>query len=170
MEYVLGSFKSATHDNNDISKIDKFNYLNSLLEGTALRAIQELTLTEANYDAAVEILQVRFGQPQQIIAAHMYELLKIPASTGDRPSSLRFIYDKINVHVRALASLVVSSHQYGSLLIPIILPKMPGDIRLQIARQAKKDAWKIDDLLPIIKFEIEAREMSEATKSSEKPG
>ena len=47
---------------------------------------------------------------------------------------------------------------------------MPGDICLQIARQAKKDAWKIDDLLQIIKFEIEAREMSEATKSSEKPG
>lgn len=47
---------------------------------------------------------------------------------------------------------------------------MPGDIRLQIAWQAKKDAWKIDDLLQIIKFGIEAREMSEATKSSEKPG
>lgn len=164
------SFKSAIHDNNDISKIDKFNYLNSLLEGTALRAIQGLTLTEANYDAAVEILRDRFGQPQQIITAHMDEVQKIPASTGDRPSSLRFIYDKISVHVRTLASLGVSSDQYGSLLIPIILSKTPGDIRLQIARQGKKDAWKIDDLLQIIKFEIEAREMSEATKSSEKPG
>ena len=62
------------------------------------------------------------------------------------------------------------SDQYGPLLIPIILSKIPGDIRLQIARQAKKDAWKIKDLLQIIKFEIEAREISEATKSSEKPG
>ena len=164
------SFKSAIHDNNDILKIDKFDYLNSLLEGTAQRAIQGLSLTEANYDAAVEILRDPFGQPQQIITAHMDELLKIPASTGDCPSSLRFIYDKISVHVRVLASLGASSDQYGSLLIPIILSKMPGDIRLQIARQAKKDAWKIDDLLQIIKFEIEAREMSEATKSSEKPG
>ena len=164
------SFESAIHNNNDISKIDKFNYLNSLLEGTALRAIQGLTLTGANYDAAIEILRDRFGQPQQIITAHMDELLKIPASTGDRLSSLRFIYDKISVHVRALASLGVSSDQYGSLLIPIVLSKMPGDIRLQIARQTKKDAWKIDDLLQIIKFELEAREISEATKSSEKPG
>jgi hypothetical protein len=164
------SFESAIHTNNNISKIDKFNYLNSLLEGIALRAIQGLTLTGANYDAAIEILRDRFGQPQQIITAHMDELLKIPASTGDKLSSLRFIYDKISVHVRALASLGVSSDQYGSLLIPIILSKMPGDIRLQIACQTKKDAWKIDDLLQIIKFEIEACEISEATKSSEKPG
>ena len=140
------SFESAIHNNNDIWKIDKFNYLNSLLEGIALRAIQGLTLTGANYDAAIEILQDRFGQPQQIITAHMDELLKIPASSGDRLSSLRFVYDKISVHVRALASLGVSSDQYGSLLIPIILSKMPGDIRLQIARKAKKDAWRNNEI------------------------
>ena len=147
-----------------------FNYLNSSLEGTAFRAIQGLTLTGANYDAAIEILRDRFGQPQQIITAHMDELLKIPANTGDRLSSLRFIYDKISIHVRALASLGVSFNQYGSLLIPIMLSKMPGNIHLQIAWKAKKDAWKIDDLLQIIKFEIEAREISETTKASEKTG
>ena len=31
------------HKNPGLSKIDKFNYLNSLLEGRALRAIQGLT-------------------------------------------------------------------------------------------------------------------------------
>jgi len=58
------SFKSAVNDNGDIPKIDKFNYLNSLLEGPAFRTIQGLTLTESNYDAAIEILQERFGNPQ----------------------------------------------------------------------------------------------------------
>ena len=40
------TFKAAVHKNRDISKIDKFHYLNSLLEGTASRAIQGLGLTE----------------------------------------------------------------------------------------------------------------------------
>ena len=111
------SFESAIHKNHEISQIDKFNYLNSLLEGTALRAIQGLSLTGANYNAAIEILQDRFGRPQQIITAHMDELLKISACTGDRLASLRFVYDKISVHVRGLASLGVSSEQYGTLLI-----------------------------------------------------
>ena len=40
-------YSSAIHDNKEISKIDKFNYLNSLLEGAALRATQGLALTGA---------------------------------------------------------------------------------------------------------------------------
>ena len=39
------SYSSAIHDNKKISNIDKFNYLNSLLEGAALQGIQGLALT-----------------------------------------------------------------------------------------------------------------------------
>ena len=120
------TFESAVHKNPELSKIDKFNYLNSLLEGRALRAVQGLTVSEDNYEAAVEILQQRFGKPQQIISAHMDELMKIPACTvADKPSQLRFIHDKISVHTRGLASLGVNSKQYGSLLIPVIMAKLP---------------------------------------------
>ena len=100
------SFESAVHKNPSISKVDKFNYLNSLLEGAARRAVQGLTLTEANYDSAVEILRERYGRPQQIISAHMDELIKLQPSHNDRPASLRYIYDRISVHVRGLASLI----------------------------------------------------------------
>ena len=162
---VWDSYESAIHANDNISRIDKFNYLKSLLEGPALRAIQGLTLSNANYDAAIDILKDRFGQPQQIVSAHMDEILKIQACNGERLSSLRYVYDKISVHVRGLASIGVSSEQYGSLLIPIIMSKLPNDIRLQIARKISKDVWKIDELLEIIKFE-KARELSEATKTS----
>ena len=36
------------HTNTDLTKIDKFNYLVSLLEGTASRAIAGLPITEEN--------------------------------------------------------------------------------------------------------------------------
>ena len=45
------------HENTSISTIDKFNYLNSLLEGAAARTIQGLTLNEVNYDSAISLLQ-----------------------------------------------------------------------------------------------------------------
>ena len=38
------SYKSAVHDNTSIPVVDKFNYLNSLLEGPAHRTIQGLIL------------------------------------------------------------------------------------------------------------------------------
>ena len=69
------TFESAVHSNPGLTKIDKFSYLVSLLEGSASRAIEGLPVTEENYDSAVEILKKRSGKQQQLISAHMEELL-----------------------------------------------------------------------------------------------
>ncbi len=45
-------YEAAIHKNTSVSAIDKFNYLRSLLESTALESISGLTLTAANYDEA----------------------------------------------------------------------------------------------------------------------
>jgi hypothetical protein len=144
------SFNASIHENDDISTIDKFNYLNYLLEGNAVRAIHGLPLTESNYNSAIKILKDRFSKPQAIIYAHMDELLKLQVC-NDRANSSRLFYDKVSVHVCGLQSLGVSSDQYGSLLIPIIMSILPNDIRIQIARKANSETWKIDELLEVIK-------------------
>ena len=114
------------HENSDIWTTNKFNYLNSLLEGNAARTVHGL-------DAAVEMLQERYGKPQIIISEHMDEILKIqPCVEGGRLGSLRYVYDKISVNVRGLVSMGVSSKEYESLLIPIIMSKRSSDFRLQI--------------------------------------
>ena len=119
------------HENSDIWTTNKFNYLNSLLEGNAERTVHGLTLTSSNYDAAVEMLQERYGKPQIIISEHIDEILKIqPCVEGGRLGPLRYVYDKISVNVRGLASMGVSSKEYGSLLIPIIMSKLSSDVRL----------------------------------------
>ena len=46
------------------------------------------------------------------------------------------------------------------------MAKLPNDIRLEIARKSASGVWKIDELLNTIKFEVEAREASEAAKTS----
>ena len=158
------SFQSAVHDNPEVSKVDKFNYLNSVLEGPAARAIAGLTLTASNYENAVGILQDRFGKTQQIITAHMDELIKIAPCHNDRPTSLRYVFDQISVHTRGLASLGVSPEQYGSLLIPIIMSKLPNEIRLQEARNSTHEVWKIEDLLLTIKKELKLKLEKPASK------
>ena len=70
-------FESTVHNNMQLTIIDKFNYLVSLLEGAALCSIKELAITEENYPAALDVLHERFGNSQQIISAHMDELLKL---------------------------------------------------------------------------------------------
>ena len=164
------SFDSAVNKNADLSSVDKFNYLHALLEGQTARAIQGLTLSETNYQAAVDILQERSGKTQQIISAHMDELLKVPTSTWDKPGQLRIIYDKIKINVRGLESLGVKAEQYGSFLIPVIMSRLPAEVRLHVARVSTKDVWEINELLKVIQAEVEAREMSDTMKIQEREG
>ena len=146
---------------------DKFNYLNSLLEGVAKQSIQGLTLLDANYDSAAEILKQRFAKPQQIISAHMEELLKLSTCLGTKClTSLRFVYDKVSEHVQGLPALGVNSDQLGSLLILVITSKLPEEIRVRVARK-KNAIWKIEELLEIIKQEVETREVSQGVKINE---
>ena len=57
----------------------------------------------------------------------------------------------------------VNSDQYGSLLIPMIMSKLPTEIRLRVARESTEELWKIEDLMNVIKKEVEACEASEGT-------
>ena len=61
------AFGNHVDSNSDLSNLEKFNYLSSLLEDAAREAIAGLSLTEANYIEAVSTLKKRFGGTQQII-------------------------------------------------------------------------------------------------------
>lgn len=161
------TFESSVDNNTGLNKIDKFNYLRSLLEETALRAIEGLPITEDNYDAVTEILNRWFGQTQQLISAHMDELLKIQPCSTDKPSHLRYVYDKVSVNIRGPESLGIQSQQYGSMLIPIIMAKLPPQVQIQVVRSMVNEVWDIEELLEVIRKEIEARELSEKIQTTE---
>ena len=114
--------------NPSLSAVDKFNYLNALLEGSAARSIQGLSLSEVNYTAATEILKERLGRTQAIISAQMESLLQLQVRAGDRSSHIRLVYDKIKVNVSGLETLGVRAEQYGSFLIPITMAKLPSEV------------------------------------------
>ena len=62
------------------------------------------------------------------------------------------------------------AERYGSLLIPIIMDRMPKEITTQIARKITQEIWPIDEILEIIGNEIAAREFSEkAAISNRRP-
>ena len=65
------SFESAIHKTTNLNDVDKFQYLKSLLEGSAAETISGLALTSSNYIHAVELLTKRFGSKQVIISKHI---------------------------------------------------------------------------------------------------
>ena len=163
------SFESIVVENKDLTPVDKFNYLKASLEGTAAKALEGLPVRERTFDAAVNLLKSRFGNRQKIISVHMDQLLKIKACEGENIKQLRSVYDQINIHIRGLEALGVTADQYGSLLVPIVMSRLPNQISLQIVRHTSQDVWTLGELLDLLRKEVEARELNDEVCIKEKP-
>jgi len=154
----------STHENGQFSEIDKFTYFKGFLGGEASAAIAGLSLTQRNYRAAIEILKKRFGDEQKIISAEMEMLLKLtPVHNGKETGKLRKLYDEIEVRIRGLQSMGIQADSYGTLLVPVLLSKLPDDVKLEISRGVEDGKWKLDDLFKKLIAEITARERCTTT-------
>ena len=153
------TFEATIHKNPALSDVEKFSYLKGYLGGAAERCIDGLLLTNSNYGVALNLLKERYANPQLIIASHMNKLLKMEkVRTAKSSKELRNFYDRIESHVRSLQAVGVNPGHYGPLLIPIILDRVPDDIKLMISRKLGTSNWEIDAMMNLLKEEIMARE------------
>ena len=128
-------------------------------------AISGLQLTSANYDA---VLKERFAQKQIIINSHMESLLKLkPVNAMSDIEGIRAVLDRMEIQVRGLQSLGVDSAQYGALLIPIFMEKLPDELKLIVSSKHKENC-ELNSVLIAVKSEVEARERS-GIRPSDKP-
>lgn len=154
-------FESTVHNNKAINEIEKFNYLRSLLEENAYSAISGLTLSSENYKQAVEILKTRYNNEQVLISAYMQKFVKIPKVKNIHDiQGLRFLCDSVETSIRNLNSLRVETSSYGTLLVPLLNEKLPGELRITIARNFENSVWDLNEMIKILKTEINAKELS----------
>ena len=153
------SFESSIHKNDTLSDVDKFSYLRSMVTEPTSSAIAGFALTSANYEAALNVLKNRFGKKTAVQRAHISELLKVAPVYSDKDTtSLRTLYNSVETHHRALGALEVDELSYPSIIVPSILDKLPGTVRLTITRGQDHLQWTMKDLLAALEKEVELRE------------
>ena len=158
------------HSARNLSKANKFRHLKTLLEGRAAAAISGIQTTEANYDTAVEVLKERFAQKQVIINSHMEALMNLPNVHSVRDvANLRRLVDDIDINVRSLKSLGLELKEYGALLNPLVMGKLPEEIRLVVTKEMNGKEWQLSTVLEILKSELGAREQCVQLKSPTSP-
>lgn len=164
------SYHSAIHTSRQLSDVDKFNYLRSLLDNTAYEAIAGLALSAANYQEAIEVLKKRFGNRQLIISRHMESLLSVTAISSDHQlMDLRRLYDQSETNIRSLKALGVEPASYGTMLSSVLLTKLPPELRLIVSRKISSDDLDMDSLLKTFEQELTARERANNTSSQPSP-
>eukprot|EP00794_Sanderia_malayensis_P009367 gene9367-10354_t len=133
-------------------------YLQGLLSGPAAETIKGLSLSEENYDEAFELLKRRFGNKQIIISKHIENIMEMPKVTSlFELKKLRLLFDKTETAVRSLRSIGIPIESYGTVLSPVIMSKIPNELRLIISRKTS-DVWELDDILNYFGEELTLRE------------
>ena len=130
------TFESLVHNTN-LSVINKFTYLKNSVRGEAQKVINGYSITAANYEHAIKHLKKRFGRPARIIQSHILSLLgdisvKISPSNNRAKyiAALWNFYDTALVHIRSLEGLGIQGSSVEIFLCPIILSKLPEDMRV----------------------------------------
>ena len=78
----------------------------------------------------------------------MNELLKLKRIASDRDvKAIRLFYDDIESHVRSLDRLGINSQEYGALLVPFIIERLPHQLKLIIGRNIKDKIWDLTKIL-----------------------
>ena len=160
---------SSHIDDTDLPIISKLTYLLSLLDGPAKDAVEGVPHTSASYKTVVDLLRERFGKPECIIHAHVQALLslQVPVDQGKNYiTQLWRLRDEVIKHTRSLDALGVTGKQCEVLLTPIIVSRLPPELRLLWSRDCSGNESDLDWLLKWLKKEIEVIERSEMYMSN----
>ena len=157
------SFKAAVDTNRSLTGVQKLSYLRAQLQGEACDVIAGFPLINISYADSVQLLKERFGQPYKQVDAHRQALVDLlgPSHTI---SSVRQFHDAIESHIRSLTALGQSEDSYGGLLTTILLGKIPGKMKQNMARAHSKREWTITDLWTAIRDELYIFELRSHTE------
>ena len=147
------SFNANIHDNPEISNVDKLQYLRGQLTGEAEAAIENLELSDENYENARKMLYDEYERPHKIIEAYLDSLLNLPTTSYER-QSIKHLYSTLETSMRGLASMGVKEGQYDVLLVRIVLNQLPPMLRKLIEREHGDGPWQFKELRDALKKEI----------------
>ena len=167
-KHISLSFTAAVDKNNSISNIEKMGYLMGFLKDDALTVVKGLLITNKNYGVALKMLEERFGNPQLLIHKHMTTFLSLDTiSSIFDLKNLRKVYDKVETQICNLENLDKSYH---SLLVPVLMSKLPDELKLLISRQFGKNIWGTTEIMKLFRNKLKAREKINAEYNlEEKP-
>lgn len=116
-------FKSLIHNNTELSKIQKYHYLKSNLKGDAEVLLRQFSLTEANYEKALEVLEARYNNKRLIVHSHITRLLTQKKLASESAKGMRSLLDTTTETLNALNNIGVSTTNWDPLVTHIIVAK-----------------------------------------------
>ena len=166
------SFQSRVDSNPHLNEIDKFDYLRNCCKGKAADVLEPFPRTASGYDLALSTLKRRFGRRAPVINLRLTELVELrPLDDSCSTNDLRYMLDKMLVHVRSLLSLGLHREGGADWIGPLLVARLPPRLRMRWKESCFGVGSRIDgglcpDLEDFLDFFSKMVEIEEATQSS----
>lgn len=152
-------FTNAVHSNRKLSNVQKLHYLKESLTGEAAQLIKHITITDANYDSAWELLTSRYDKKYHIVQALLKTFMEQPKSTQLTASSLRKVISTSNEIIHSLKALGPEYETRDCWLIYILLEKLDSDTKkFWSEKLVSMENPKFSDFISVIEKKCDALE------------
>ena len=128
-----------------LSETSKLSYLKELLTPKVRYLIDGLPFSEEGYERAKVVLRNKYGQPSEIVSAHVAKITNLQEVRGSNPVHVHNFYESLLRHVQALETMDKLGSVNG--YTRTILDRLPG-IRSDLVRDDEN--WKNWNFLDLV--------------------
>lgn len=129
-------FKSLVHQNNSLTKVQKYFYLKSSCTGTPLSMVNEYPAAETSYDLAWDALEKRFHNERKLVEQILKRFFSIPNTDGTF-KSIKVLLDTTRICLSQLKTLGIDTSTWNSILIYVISQKLDIQTRKEWEQSLK---------------------------------
>lgn len=133
------TFVNIIHENQQLSKIQKFYYLRSCLKGEAVQTVHSLKITNDNYEIAWSLLKERYENKKLIINTHMKAIFDLYPVKNESQTQLRKLLDNFNKNYRALTALGQPTDKWDTPMICTLTSKLDPVSKKEWEQYISKD-------------------------------
>lgn len=124
----LDLFNALIHNNDKLSDIQKFKYLQLSVKGSALTSIKRFQMTQNNYQSAYDALVKKFKRTRLIAESHWSAIEDFPKITSENPTEIHKLLDAFGDNLEALKNLNLPVNQWDFCLVQMILKRIPTNL------------------------------------------
>ncbi|XP_037813119.1 uncharacterized protein LOC119604511 [Lucilia sericata] len=133
-------FSVMVDKNDELSNVEKFQYLKSCLTGDASQLVQSLEVTANNYCKALDLLISRYDNKRYIFNSHIQEIFKIQRMSNPNVIQLRNFVDCINGNLRALQSFASKNQISEGIILQLIVLKLDIEVATKWEEEVSNNA------------------------------
>ncbi|KRX53289.1 hypothetical protein T06_7451, partial [Trichinella sp. T6] len=122
-------FESSIHQQKGLNDITKLLHLRSCLSGSALKAIEGVTICAENYPEIVQTLNTRFYRIPDVVESHVLSVMNVKACSNEGAGELTRLHDDLNRHfleLKALGKDVNCGLSGFHVILPTLTRKLPS--------------------------------------------